>query len=356
MRPPICRIVGTIPAIVFAGSPVYDRVVPRTAFVTGGTGFLGRHIIEQLTSLGWHVVALHRPNSDVRHLQNAAVELVAGSITDPKSIERAMPPSCDAVFHVAGDTSLWSGGDAQQTRVNVDGTRIVAQAALEKETKRFIHTSSVSAWGEQPVVPFDETAKSTALASFINYERTKYLGELEVDRAVLQGLKAVILNPGHIVGRYDKTGWARLIRLVQTGKLQGVPPGAGCWAQADQVARTHIAAVDHGRSGERYLLGGTNATYLDAVRIIGQLTGKSVPDKPSPLWVLKAFARVSQWGSSVTGRAPDVTPEIVAARGRPPHYFRSDKAIQELGYHPVPLADMLRESYEWLKSEKLIEL
>jgi dihydroflavonol-4-reductase len=322
--------------------------------VTGGTGFLGRHIVEQLIDLGWHVVALHRPTSDVRHLEACGAELVDGTITSAKSIHRAMPPSCDAVFHVAGDTSLWSGGDEQQTRVNVDGTRNMVHAALEKETRAFIHTSSVSAWGEQEIVPFDESAKSNALSSSINYERSKYLGELEVERGVSRGLRAVILNPGAIVGRYDKTGWARLIRLVDAGKLQGVPPGAGGWAEARQVARAHIAAVDHGRPGDRYLLGGTNASYLEAVRIIGELTGKKVPSKPMPGWAVRALGRVSQWGSLLTRRAPDVTPEIAAAFTRPPQFFKSDKAFEDLGYRPVPLADMLRDSYDWLKQQKLV--
>ena len=205
----------------------FDRVA-RTAFVTGGTGFLGRHVVEQLASLGWHVVALHRPTSDLRHLSRYPVELMSGSITDAKSIARAMPASCDAVFHLAANTSLWSGRNAEQTRDNVEGTRIVVQAAIEKEARRFVHTSSVAAWGEQPVVPFDETAPSSALESFINYERTKYLGEIEVEKGVAKGLKAVILNPGHVVGRYDTSGWARLIRLVHARKLLGVPPGAGC--------------------------------------------------------------------------------------------------------------------------------
>ena len=333
---------------------MYDCDVHRTAFVTGGTGFLGRHVVEQLTSLGWHVVALHRPGSDVRHLLEYNAELCVGSITDAMSIQRAMPASCDAVFHVAGDMSLWSGGDAEQTRVNVTGTRIVAQAALEKEAKRFIHTSSVSAWGEQRVVPFDETAKSTAPSSTINYERSKYMGELEVGKLSAQGLRAVILNPGSILGRYDKTGWAKMIRLVQAGKLPGVPPGAMTWAHADEVARAHIAAVDQGRPGERYLLGGTDASILEAIRIIGQLTGKKVPERPMPGWLVRALGRFSQWGSLVTRRPPRVSPEMASLAGRPPHFFRSDKAIAELGYRPVPLADMLRESYEWLKSEKLI--
>ena len=327
----------------------------KTAFVTGGTGFIGRHVVEQLRSSGWHVVALHRPSADVRHLETYGAELVPGSVTDAKSIGRGMPPACDAVFHIAGNTSLWSGDDAEQTDVNVTGTAIVVEAAITKEARFFVHTSTVGAWGHQPVIPFDETASSNASDSAINYERTKYWGELEVEKGISRGLKAVIMNPGNVLGRYDVTGWARLIRGVHQKKLPGVPPGAGCWASADEVARAHIAAVEHGRVGDRYLLGGVDATYLDVVRIIGTLTGRRVPRRPIPAWALHAFGQVSQWGSYVTRRAPQVTPEIAEATGRPPHYFKSDKAIRDLGYAAVPLADMLRESYDWLKAEDLLD-
>jgi nucleoside-diphosphate-sugar epimerase len=329
--------------------------VSRTAFVTGGSGFLGRHIIEQLSGLGWRVVALHRPTSDVRALKGyAGVELAVGSITEPDSLARAMPEGCDAVFHVAGNLSLWRGGDAQQTRDNVDGTRFMVETALGKKAKRFVHTSSVSAWGDQKVVPFDETAKSNALESFINYERTKYLGELEVDKGAARGLHACVMNPGHIVGKYDAHSWARMITLVHTGRLPGVPPGAGVWASATEVARAHVTAVDNGRKGERYLLGGTEGTYLEMVRIIGALTGKKVPKRPMPGWIIRALGRVSEWASYVTRRAPTVTPEIAAATDRLPQLFKSDKAVRDLGYRAVPLEEMLREAHAWMKAEGLL--
>jgi dihydroflavonol-4-reductase len=326
----------------------------RTAFVTGGTGFLGRHVVEQLTALGWRVVALHRPTSEVKHLKAYGAELAVGSITDAKSLLRAMPEGCDAVFHVAGNTSLWSGDREQQTRENVDGTRYVVEAALAKKARRLVHTSTEGSWGEQHQEGFDETAKSNALESFINYERTKYLGELEVEKGVAKGLEACIMCPGHIVGKYDATQWARLITLVNTGKLPGVPPGKGTWAHAGQVAKAHVTAVDKGRSGERYLLGGTWATYLEMVTLIGRLTGKKVPTKTMPGWIIRVLGRVSQWGSYVTKRAPTVTPEIAAGTSRPPHLFKSDKAMRELGYEAVPLERMLGESYEWLKAEGLV--
>jgi dihydroflavonol-4-reductase len=325
----------------------------RTAFVTGGTGFVGRHVVEQLTALGWRVVALHRPRSDVKHLKAYGVELAVGSITDPESLLRAIPEGCDAVFHVAGNTSLWSGGDAQQTHENVDGTGFVVEAAIARKARRLIHTSTEGAWGEQHGV-FDETAKSHAMESTVNYERSKYLGELEVDKGVARGLEACILCPGHVVGKYDAAQWARVITLVARGKLPGVPPGQGTFAHAGQVAKAHITAVDRGRSGERYLLGGTPATYLAMVTLVGRLTGKRVPAKAMPGWVIRALGRVSQWGSYVTRRAPTTTPEIAVGMTRPAHSFKSDKAMKELGYEAVSLEDMLRESYEWLKAEGLL--
>jgi len=327
----------------------------RTAFVTGGTGFLGRHVVEQLTLAGWRVVALHRATSNTTHLKAYGAQLVEGSITDPASLARAMPDDCDAVFHVAGNTSFWSGGNAQQTLENVDGTRFMVETAIAKRARFFVQTSSESAWGAQHDVPFDETARSSALASPVNYERTKYLGELEVEKGVAGGLRACILCPGHIVGKYDATQWARLILLVQRGKLPGVPPGSGTWCRAGEVAKAHLAAVDRGRSGERYLLGGTWGSYLEAVRIIGKLTGKPVPGKVTPLWILAVLGRLSQWGSYVTRQAPTMTPETAIVLGRPPHHFKSDKAVRELGYRAVPLEDMLREAYDWLKSENLLE-
>jgi dihydroflavonol-4-reductase len=324
--------------------------VPRTAFVTGGTGFLGRHVVEQLAEAGWRVMALHREASDIRHLKAAGAELALGSLTDPASLARAIPEGCDTVFHIAGNTSLWSGGDEEQTRENVGGTRNVVEAALARGAKRYVQTSSVAAFGHQDTVPFDETAKSHALDALANYTRTKYLGEVEVEKGIEKGLAAVILNPGHIMGRYDTTGWARVIRLVHAGKLPGIPPGAGTFAGAREVARAHIVAAEKGRVGERYLLGGADGTFVDMVRIIGEVTGRKVPQRAMPLWVVRALGRVSQWGSYVTHRAPRVTPEIADGMAAP-HYFKSDKAMRELGYRAVPLDEMIRESYDWLKAE-----
>jgi nucleoside-diphosphate-sugar epimerase len=323
----------------------------RTAMVTGATGFVGLHVVERLVVEGWRVVALHRTTSKLDLLRRFPVELAVGSLDAPDTLLAAIPEGCDAVFHVAGNTSFWSANDLAQTRDNVDGTRNVVEAAIARGAKSLVYTSSVSAYGRQDVLPFDETAKSTALTSTVNYERTKYLGELEVDKGVARGLRATILNPGHILGKYDVRGWSTMIQLVATGKLPGIPPGSGSFADARQVARAHVAAVDRGQVGGRYLLGGTDATYVEMVRIVGEITGRPVPKKAMPRWVLATYARFAQLGSFFTGKQPTVTPELIAAA---PCSIRSDKAVHDLGYEAVPLAEMIRESYEWLRAAGIV--
>ena len=119
----------------------------RRAFVTGGTGFLGLNLVEQLTAQGWQVSALHRRSSDVRLLSRFPVRVVEGDILEPESLRRAVPQRVDAVFHVAADTSMWSGNNARQTRINVEGTRNVVAAALAAGAGRLIHTSTWNAYG-----------------------------------------------------------------------------------------------------------------------------------------------------------------------------------------------------------------
>ena len=322
------------------------------AFVTGGTGFVGVNLVRQLVDEGWDVVALRRATSSLRDLSGVPVEYVEGSITDPASLERVMPDNLDAVFHVAGNTSMWRPRDAQQTRDNVDGARNVARAALRKRARRFVHTSSIVAYGEHHE-RVTESTPSTALASSINYFRSKHLGELEVKQAAADGLDAVILNPGHIAGPYDRGNWSRMIRLVTEDKLPGVPPGTGSWCHSVEVARAHIAAFHHGRRGENYILGGTDASFLEVVQVIGRLTGRKVPRRPVPSIALKAIGRINDLVSRITGREPDITSAgaaIVCAD------TRSDcsKAIAELGYRPRPIEEMFEDCYAWMVKEGLV--
>jgi len=325
----------------------------KTAFVTGSTGFVGLNLIEQLAQQGWRVLAFHRPSSELKYLRRFPAERVAGDINDPASLARGMPRGVDAVFHVAGDTNLWARRNAAQDRVNIDGTRNVVEAALAAGAGRLVHTSSIAAYGLHRG-RIDETAEQRGGASWINYQRSKLLGEEEVRRGIARGLDAVIMNPGSIFGPYDTGSWARLIRLVYTGKLPGVPPGALSLCHAREVAKAHAAAAERGRKGENYLLGGVDATFLELVRTIGEITGRKVPEKPTPAAAMRIASRVGSWISYLTDTPPSVTPEMVALATRD-MYCDSAKAERELGLRAVGLRTMVEDSVRWLREEGFLD-
>src|SRR5271169_2269855 len=145
----------------------------RAAFVTGGTGFVGLNLVKELMIRGWDVTALHRPSSDLKFLKRFRPKLALGAITDAASLDAAIPQGTDTVFHVAGNTNMWRGGNAEQTRDNVDGTRNIVEAALAKGVRRLVVTSSISAYGPVDGEITEETP-SLAANSKVNYQRNKW--------------------------------------------------------------------------------------------------------------------------------------------------------------------------------------
>jgi dihydroflavonol-4-reductase len=325
--------------------------VPR-AFVTGGTGFLGRNLLEQLVAAGWQVTALHRTTSDLSEIRRLPVALVAGDLTDPASLTRVLPPAVDAVFHVAADTSVWARNDHRQTRINVYGTRHIVEAALARGARRFVHTSTWNVYGlEQGAI--SENSPQLGRASWVNYNRSKFLAEEEVRRGIERELDAVIINPAHILGRYDRRGWARLIIAAHERWLPGLPSGIGTFCHAEAVARAQITAVGSGRTGQNYLMSGVDASFVELFRVINRVTGARVPLRPLPPALFRLAARADSALAALTGREPEATPEGVAiatARAR----VASDLAERELGYRPRALATMVEDSWTWLRHAGLV--
>lgn len=323
------------------------------AFITGGTGFVGRNLIEQLSEQGWRMTALHRPGSRVEVLKPYGVQPVEGDLLNADSLRRAMPKGVDAVFHVAGNTSIWSRNNDRQTRDNVEGTTNMVEAALDAGAGRFVHTSTWNTYGLAEHDTITETTPQLGTKSWINYNRTKALAEQVVKEAAQRGLDLVVLNPSHIIGRYDAGNWSRFFRMVQDGKLPGIPPGSGSFCHAEQVALAHIAAAEHGKTGENYLLGGADASFVEVIHQIGELTGVKVPGRPVPVTVLKVMARIQVLVAGVTGNEPDLTPEGASMISSHPRIV-SDKAETELGYKNVDLRVMLADCYEWMRAESLL--
>jgi nucleoside-diphosphate-sugar epimerase len=324
----------------------------QTAFVTGGTGFVGINLVSELTGQGWSVTCLHRHNSSLDYLRRFPVRLVVGDINDARSLHAALPQNVDAVFHVAADTSSWKPLDGPQTQTNVGGTRNLVNAAIEKRAKRFVLTSTAAAYGRQKGAITEETP-STAATSWINYERSKWLAEEEVRKGVARGLEGVILNPCAIFGPFDKSVWGNVFRTIRDGRMRVMPPGRFPINHSQEVARMHIAAVSRGRSGENYLLGGESVPIAFVFAEMAKLLGVELKASIAPEFLFVSMARIVATLAKWRGREPEITPEIaqIMCSTNP---VTSEKAVRELGYQPRPLGDCLRDSYEWLEKEGLL--
>lgn len=324
-----------------------------TAVVTGGTGFVGAHLIRLLRERDWQVIALHRPGSDTGALLALGAEPREAVLHDEETLLAAMPEGPDAVFHVAGNTSMWRRQNREQYRDNVLGTRAMVSAAAKRHVGRFVHTSSISAWGIQQG-PIDENTPQAAADDWISYNRTKYLAEQEVRGAIDAGMDAVILNPCGIIGAGDRHNWSQMISLIDRGRLPGVPPGSGSFCHVIEVARAHISAWEKGRSGANYILAGVQASFLDMAQTIGRLLDKPAPKRPLPAPLIRLAGRIYPLLSVLTGNEPDLTPEKVALVT---HRVVADdsRAVEELGFdNSIPLEVMLRECIEWMRKEGML--
>jgi nucleoside-diphosphate-sugar epimerase len=325
--------------------------MPR-AFVTGGTGFVGGCVVEVLVEAGWEVVALHRKSSDIKHLRSLGVQLAQGDVADRKAVFAGIPDAVDGVFHVAADTSFWSRNDKRQMRTNVDGTQNVVDAAIESSATRFVHTSSIGAFGFH-ASPIDENTRSQAEESGINYFRSKHRGELVVLDAIERGLDPVILNLCNVVGRLDRRQWGRLVMELDGGRYPAATSGAGSFGHAVEVARAHLTAFERGRKGERYLLGGTNADYVEVVKLVSALVGRGSRVQRLPAPVTRAIGRAWHLASYITRREPELSPQsarLLTTR----MLCGSEKAQRELGYRCRPLTEMFEDCHAWLRDEGLL--
>ncbi|KAF0697693.1 Aste57867_11664 [Aphanomyces stellatus] len=329
-------------------------IPPRTAFLSGATGFLGANVVTSLTRDGWRVIALVRSSSKLDWLkQHANVECVVGTITDAASIAAAMPKHVDCVFHVAATLVAWAPRHEEQWRTNVDGTQAMIDAALQQNAKRFVHVSSTAVYGNRHSI-IDETTPRDGDKSAIHYFRSKHAAEERVRAAIAtKGLPAVIIQPSAIIGPHDTTGFARLFVMIAQNNLAGIPPAANSFCYGPCVAEAVVAAATRGRVGEHYALPGADATYQEMIAEAAMLLGKTETRQSVPLWVLKLIGRVKDVAAWFSGKEPDLSYENALMVGSTT-FVRSSKARDELGYQTMTMAEMLPPTIMWLKTNHYV--
>jgi dihydroflavonol-4-reductase len=320
----------------------------KKAFVTGGTGFLGVNLINQLLEKGWEVTAIHRGPIVHPMLINKPVQWVMASLEDVDRLKRAMPKTDFTVFHLASDTTQWKRHYPRQNKTNVGGTQNMLKAATGLPVDCFVYTSSITAFGMHDSV-VSETTPSIAASGTNNYAISKWQAEQLVREAHANGLRAVITNPCHIIGPWDTNNWIHLFKAVVEDNLPGIPPATGNFSWVDEVAKAHITAAERGSSGENYILGGPLHSMVELVNEVQRQLKKPISKRASAPALLRGIEPLMRLRSFFDGKEPQLTPDKVKLLT---HRLSADdtKAQKQLGYKHKILPEMVEQTLAWLKN------
>ncbi|GAB2246823.1 hypothetical protein Droror1_Dr00006705 [Drosera rotundifolia] len=334
----------------------------KKILVTGATGYLGGRLCRALLAGGHRVVALVRRTSDLSSLpsDDSSLELAYGDVTDFDSLVSAFS-GCSVVFHVAALVEPWLPEPSKFFSVNVLGLENVIRACKETETVvKIVYTSSFFALGPTDGYVADESQVHSEKFFCTEYERSKCYADKVVLKAASEGVRIVPVYPGVIYGVGKITAGNLVANLLIerfNGRLPGyIGPGYEqySFSHVDDVVAGHIAAMEKGRPGERYLLTGENASFKHVFDIAAVLTGTSRPRFNIPLWMLEAYGWVLVALSRITGKLPLVSPPVVDVLRH--HWsYSCEKARKELGYNPRNLKEGLADVLPWLKNAGLIK-
>ena len=322
------------------------------AFVTGSTGFLGSHVARVLSEKGSEFRLLVRRGSNLGNISDLNAEHAIGDLRDSASIEKAMS-GCDVVFHVAADYRLWVRDPAQMYRSNVDGTRAVLGAAQKNGVRRVVYTSSVATMGFTSDGGSADEDSPVSLGSMIgHYKRSKYMAEEIAISAGRNGMDVVVVNPSTPVGERDikPTPTGKIILDFLKRKFPAYVDTGLNLVDATECARGHVSALEKGRSGQRYILGGENLTLKQILDKLATITGLQSPKLRLPYAVALATGVLDEVVTGhILGREPRVTIDAVRM-GRKKMFVSSAKAERELGWKTVPVDDALQRAVDWFRS------
>ena len=327
--------------------------MPDRILITGATGFVGSAVAWAAQQRGFRVRVLIRSSSPQGNLAGLDAEIVEGDMRDQESVERALD-SVRYLFHVAADYRLWSRHPEEIVRNNVEGTGAVMRAALARQVERVVYTSSVATLRvDSRTVAATEDYPLAAHEAIGAYKRSKVLAERLVEQMVAsEGLQAVIVNPSTPIGIRDvrPTPTGRIIIEAAMGKMPAFVDTGLNLVNVEDVAQGHLLALERGRIGERYILGGDNLTLQHLLGEIATLTGRKAPSVKLPLGPLYPLAYAAEAVARITGKEPFMTVDgLHMSRNR--MFFSSAKAAKELGYQPGPHLPALRAALDWFRSE-----
>jgi dihydroflavonol-4-reductase len=315
--------------------------------VTGASGFLGWHVARVLTERGHRVRALCRPASQIRELD---AERVTGDLRDRESLARAVA-GCELVFHVAADYRLWCKHPNELYRSNVDGTRNLLEAAAAAGVERIVYTSTVGCIGMPQDRPGDEGTPVSLKDMAGHYKRSKWLAEQVALEKARAGLPVVIVNPTAPVGDHDwrPTPTGKIILDFLRNKLPGFVDTGLNLVDARDTAIGHLLAAEHGRPGERYILGSENLTLQQILNRLALITNRPAPTMKVPYALAYATGVITTAWANISGREP-IAPLEGVRMARKKMFVTHAKAARELGFSPAPADAALQRAVDWFRA------
>jgi dihydroflavonol-4-reductase len=322
-----------------------------TVLLTGASGFVGSAVARRLRTAGFSVRALVRPASPTGHLAGLDLDFVTGDLRDAEAIRRAMA-GVRYLFHVAADYRMWARNPDELMQTNVAGTRLLMEEAMRAGLARVVYTSSVATLAARTDgVSADETMPLTEDKAIGVYKRSKVAAERAVEALIAQGLPAVIVNPSTPIGPRDvkPTPTGRIIVEAASGRMPAFVDTGLNMVHVDDVAEGHFLAFERGRIGERYVLGGQNASLAEILATVAETVGRKPPRIRIPRKALMPFAHVSEAMARVTGREPMLTLDGLRM-SKNKMFFSSAKAERELGYRARPYRAGITDAIDWFRS------
>ena len=323
-----------------------------TVLVTGASGFVGSAVLRALDGRGLRRRALARVTSSRANLEDVDCEVVIGDMTDAAAMNRALA-GVRYVFHVAADYRLWARNPDDIMRANIEGTRTVMEAALAHGVERIVYTSSVAtlrAGGGGDST--DETAPLTEGEGIGAYKESKVAAERLVERMIAErGLPAVIVLPSTPIGPRDvkPTPTGRILVEAASGRIPAFVDTGLNLVHVDDVAAGHLLAMEKGNVGERYILGGQNASLREMLTAIAGLTGQRPPTVSLPRAPLYPLAWAAEAVAQITGKEPFVTRDALKMASH--HmFFTVAKAERDLGYTARPYGEGLTDALAWFRA------
>lgn len=321
-------------------------------FLTGATGFVGAHVARHLADSGAQLRILVRVTSNLSNLEGVNAETVVGDLLQPEAL-RSSIRDCDALMHVAADYRLWVRDPKAMYKANVDGTRELLRLAREEGVRRCVYTSSVATMGFRSDGTIVDENTPVSMADMIgHYKRSKFMAEQAAIEAAQGGQQVMILNPTTPIGSQDvkPTPTGRIVVDFLNRKFPAYVDTGLNLVDVSEVTRAHCAALQMGRSGERYILGGENLTLKQILDKMSAITGLPSPTMKVPHAVAMTFAFFDETVTGrILGREPRATVEAVRM-GKKKMFASSAKAERELGFRVAPVYEALRSSIEWFRT------